>query len=153
MTTTFSGLSKQVVFHGRENKHDFVKNVPGNWWNLYDFGKTSLVSLYRFHCTCIMCMLFNSLWPSVNIWQHRSGSTLAQVMASCHMTPSHYLNQCLLVTKGVLWHSPKSTFTRVAHELITWGRRLPVLLPNLPGAYVFKVKPWIDKWITVMINW
>ena len=36
----------------------------------------------------------NSLWPSDAIWQHRSGSTLAQVMAFCLTAPSHYLNQC-----------------------------------------------------------
>ena len=35
----------------------------------------------------------NSLRPSDAIWRHRSGSTLAQVMASCLMAPSHYLNQ------------------------------------------------------------
>ena len=28
-TTRFHGLSRQVVFHDRENKHDFVKTVPG----------------------------------------------------------------------------------------------------------------------------
>ena len=30
------------------------------------------------------------VWPSDIIWQHRTGSTLAQVMASCLMTSSHY---------------------------------------------------------------
>ena len=34
----------------------------------------------------------NSLWPGDAIWRHRSGSTLAQVMACCLMAPSHYLN-------------------------------------------------------------
>ena len=36
----------------------------------------------------------NSLWPGDTIWRHRSGSTLAQVMACCLMAPSHCLNQC-----------------------------------------------------------
>ena len=31
----------------------------------------------------------NSLWPSDTIWRHRSGSTLAQVMACCLTAPSH----------------------------------------------------------------
>ena len=52
VTTKFCGLSRQVVFHDRENKHDFVKTAPGKWWNLCVFSKTSPVSLYRFHCTC-----------------------------------------------------------------------------------------------------
>ena len=47
----------------------------------------------------------NSLWPSDVTWQHRSGSWLAQVMACCLMATSHYLNQCWLITEGVLWHS------------------------------------------------
>ena len=34
---------------------------------------------------------FNALWPSDGIWRHRSGSTLAQVMACCPTAPSHYL--------------------------------------------------------------
>ena len=45
-------------------------------------------------------MLINSLWPSDTIWQQRSGSTLAQVMACCLAAPSHYLNQCWLMIKS-----------------------------------------------------
>ena len=37
---------------------------------------------------------FNSLWPSDVLWLHRSGSTLAQVMARYLTAPSHYLKQC-----------------------------------------------------------
>ena len=43
----------------------------------------------------------NSLWPSDAIWQQRSGSTLAQVMACCLTAPSHYLNQCWLIISKV----------------------------------------------------
>ena len=32
-TTKFYGLSRQVVFHDRENKHDFVKAVPDKLQN------------------------------------------------------------------------------------------------------------------------
>ena len=46
-----------------------------------------------------------SLRPSDAIWQHRSGSTLAQVMAFCLTAPSHYLNQCLLIISEVQWQS------------------------------------------------
>ena len=55
---------------------------------------------------------FNSLWPSDAIWQHRSGSTLAQVMARCLTAPSHHLNQCWLRTSMVRWHSYEGRFTR-----------------------------------------
>ena len=40
--------------------------------------------------------MINSLWPSDAIWWHSCGSALAEVMACCLMTPSHYLNQCWL---------------------------------------------------------
>ena len=45
-TTKFCGPSRQVVFHDRENKHDFVKNMPCKRWNLCVCTKTSLVSFY-----------------------------------------------------------------------------------------------------------
>ena len=54
----------------------------------------------------------NSLRPSDAIWGQRSGSTLAQLMACCLMAPSHYLNQCWLITSKVLWHSSEGNFIR-----------------------------------------
>ena len=35
------------------------------------------------------------------IWRHRYESTLAQVMACCLTAPSHYMNQCWFIIKGV----------------------------------------------------
>ena len=55
---------------------------------------------------------FNSLGPSDAIWRHKSGSTLAQVMACCLTAPSHYLNQCWLIISKVLWHSSEGNFIR-----------------------------------------
>ena len=55
---------------------------------------------------------FNSLWPNDAIWRHRSGSTLAQVMACCLTAPSHYLNQCWLITSKIQLHSSDGNFTR-----------------------------------------
>ena len=56
---------------------------------------------------------FNSLWSSDIRWQHRSGSSLAQIIACCLTAPSHYLNQCWLIINEVLCHSPKGSITRV----------------------------------------
>ena len=47
----------------------------------------------------------NSLRPSDAIWWHRSGSTLARVMACCLTAPSHYLNQCWLIISKIQLHS------------------------------------------------
>ena len=54
----------------------------------------------------------NSLGPSDAIWQHRSRSTLVQVMACCLMAPTHYLNQCWLIFSKVQWHSVEGNLTR-----------------------------------------
>ena len=60
----------------------------------------------------------NSLWPSDTIWQQKSGSTLAQVMAWCLTAPSHYLNQCWLIISEGLWHSPEGKFVKITLSLI-----------------------------------
>ena len=59
-------------------------------WNLYHNAHIS--------------MKINSLGPRDVIWWHKSGSTLAQVMACCQMAPSHYLNQCWLIITEVQWY-------------------------------------------------
>ena len=43
--------------------------------------------------------------------------TLAQVMACCWKAPSHYLNQCWLFIKGVMWNLPDNNLTRSAHDI------------------------------------
>ena len=53
-----------------------------------------------------------SLRPSDTICRHKSGSTLAQVMACCLKSPSHYLNQCWLIISKVLWHSSEDFIIR-----------------------------------------
>ena len=63
----------------------------------------------------------NSLGPSDAIWQQRSGSTLAQVMACCLTAPSHYLNQCWLIISKAEWHSSKGKFTRDNSAINHWN--------------------------------
>ena len=65
--------------------------------------------------------LFNSLWTSDTIWRHKSGSTLAQVMACCLTAPSHYLNQSWLVIGKVQWLSSECNFTRDALAISHWN--------------------------------
>ena len=56
----------------------------------------------------------NSLQPSDAMSQHKSGSTLAQVMACCLTAPSHYLNQCfhiinLTLGNKIHWYLKQNT--------------------------------------------
>ena len=60
--------------------------------------------------------LFNTSWPNDAIWQHRSVSTLAQVMACCWKAPIHYQNQCWLVISNVQWHSSEGNFWYLSHQ-------------------------------------
>ena len=61
--------------------------------------------------------MFNSLRPSDAIWRQWSWTTLAQVMACCLTAPSHYLNQCWLIIRGVLWHTSESSFAGIAQGI------------------------------------
>ena len=63
----------------------------------------------------------NSLWPSDAMWQHRSGSTLGQVMGWCLTVPSHYPTQCWLIISKVLQHSRKTNFTGSAQGIYSWN--------------------------------
>ena len=79
-----------------------------------------------------------SLWPSDTIWQHRSGSTLAQVMACCLMAPSHHLTQWWLLICEIFLHSPESNFTVCAQATIQYYKFensvFLRLLPHLRGV-------------------
>ena len=75
--------------------------IPGSWNNF-------------------LC-LFTSLWPSDPIWQHKSGSTLYQVMACCITAPSHYLNQCWLIINRDQLLSSKCNFTRDTSAINHWN--------------------------------
>ena len=72
----------------------------------------------------------HSLRPGDAIWRHRSGSTLARVMACCLTAPSHYLKQCWLIISKVLWHSFESNFIRDTSATIHWSQ-LENYLPKI----------------------
>ena len=78
--------------------------------------------------------MVNSLWPSDTILRHRSGSTLALVIACCLTAPSHYLNQCLPIMSKVLWLSPEGNIRgkcwrypsiKLVLKLGVWNSSLP----------------------------
>ena len=84
------------------------------WWYAIVIFEGGLASIG-------MTGLVNSLWPSDTIWRHKSGSTLAQVMACCLTAPSHYLNQCWLVINKVQWHPSESNFTWDTPAISHWN--------------------------------
>ena len=79
-----------------------------------------------------IAVVINSLLPSDAIWQQRSRSTLAQVMACCLMAPSHYMKQCLLIIKvfcGI--HLPVRAISQVLMNLTHWGRVTHICISKL----------------------
>ena len=93
-----------LIIHSGNNliniykKHTIQLKKKYTWWWLVIFS-------------CALVVI-NSLRPRDAIWQYRSGSTLAQVMAWCRTAPSHYLNQCWLIISKVLWCLCEDNFAR-----------------------------------------
>ena len=124
--------------------HFMVRHIYSTDPNFFCTGEKSENSLRPiWGCSAVIC--FNLLSPSDAVWQQRSGSTLAQVMACCLLAPGHYQNLCWLIISKVLWHSSegnsqeitqppftkhslKMTFLKLnwnppgANELTHWGR-------------------------------
>ena len=107
-----------------------------DWWQAITWtDDDKILSLYG----VIRPQWVNWSWPSDAKWQHRSGSTLAQVMAHFLMVPRHYLNQCSLIISEVLW--PSTEGNRVSQEILKISIldvNLKInnlsLLPHLPCA-------------------
>ena len=59
----------------------------------------------------------NTLWPNDAIWHSRTWPTLVQLMGSCRMASSCYLNQWWLIICDVLWHSPGGIFTGYTRDI------------------------------------
>ena len=90
-----------VVLHQVELPHK-LRTPCGHFWKTV-VPECGLIWNSMPICSCSFGFCagwaVNSLWPGDAIWWHRSGSTLAQVMACCLTAPSHYLNQC-----GLIYH-------------------------------------------------
>ena len=82
----------------------------------------------------------NSLWPSKAIWQHRTGSTLVQVMACCLLAPSHFLNQCWLIIDGAQQQSISGILMGSTQDINLWNKfenhtlKKKKILSHHPGA-------------------
>ena len=84
------------------------------WCSLYVSLNEALnkqSSGWQWDDSMLMCCHINSLGPSDAIWRHRSGKTLAQIIACCLTAPTHYLNQCCLIISEIQWQSPDDNFT------------------------------------------
>ena len=83
------------------------------WWNEFKIEMDKKLSVFL---ADDIQKEINSLWPRDPIWQHRSGSTWAPVVACCLLAPSHYLHHCWLITNEVFRHLPKDNFSGNTHD-------------------------------------
>ena len=88
-----------ISIHANDQPFGRKHTITGKWkWITQWVPKSSVVWLkytsYQQQLLIEMNWMSIYSWrPSDAIWQHRSVSTLAQVMACCLTAPSHYLNQ------------------------------------------------------------
>ena len=106
-----------MAWLGQTPSHNLNQCQPRSW------TPNGIISNPRFHCA-------KSLWPSVAIWWHRSGSTLVQVMAWCRQAPSHYLIRCWLFIIEALWHSVENNIITSA-QLLFGIKHVKVILLKL----------------------
>ena len=128
--TTQPWTAKKCIFWSKftdinEELVCFQNNVLGFhiWFQNFRFIYTNLHPKQEYIQVYVQNFItyINSLWPSDNIWRHKSGSILAQVIACCLTAPSHYLNQCWLIISNVKWHSSKGKFTRDTSAINHWN--------------------------------
>ena len=72
---------------------------------------------------------------------HRSGSTLAHVMACCLTAPSHYLNLCWLIISDILWHSSKGSFHKKCSRYEFENDQFKITATSLKGN---ELMLWLD---------
>ena len=78
--------------------------------------------------------------PSNARYKHIFGLTLAQVVACCLITPSHYLNQCWIHISDALVITFLFLLTVIAQATISYNRpeihssKITAISPYLPGA-------------------
>ena len=121
--------SWSVCIPENKNANDMVRRTKWSQscaWRTEFFFQTAwvtAVSPLLMHCRYQSCTPsiypFKSLWPSDTISRHRSGSTLAEVMARV-MAPSHYLNQYWFILSRVLWHLLEDSSTENNPEICHW---------------------------------
>ena len=89
------------------------------------------------------------------MWRHIPESTLAHVMTCCLTAPSHYLKQCWLIIKRVLWYCPFDIFflkcSRYKFVKSFWKIELikGKLLLQLPGANELNVCCYVSPCVIV----
>ena len=124
--------------HGMVSQLSYLYNMNlYTWedgWSLYWNGLEEPGHQYGLNNPSSDTRWANSLWLSHAIWQHRSGSTLAQVMAWCLMAPSHSLIPCWLPICCIHLSAISQPIPKLPFGLTSLKIILLNLQPHLPGS-------------------
>ena len=72
------------------------------------------------------------MWPSHTLWQHITGSILAQVKACCLAAPNHYLNQYwLIISKVQFMYNLGTILVNGSHLIFYYIYLITVLLVSI----------------------
>ena len=98
-----------MIFQSSMTFHDFSWKFYVSRFSRFSRPCGNPVACSNISGSCMHQRYLNSLWPGDAIWRHKTGSTLAQVMACCLMAPSP---QCWLIISKVQCHSSQCNVTR-----------------------------------------
>ena len=105
-----------------KNINIFIFSRPTTWYmKRFVVNRFLVLVESKWAMASVLGFALNSLRPSDAIRRHRSGSTLAQVMACCLTAPNHYLNQWWLIISKAQWHSADGSFTRDTSAISLWN--------------------------------
>ena len=112
----------QVDVHfSRHQKHLWLWRQY--WYVCMRGGKVLLFNFQLF-----AMILFKSMWSNSVLWQHKTESTLAEIMARFLAVPSHYLNWYWLISSAkasdvhlriISLEIPEPSITKTAWDLLT----------------------------------
>ena len=114
----YQGSDTWQLWRQYETELDKISNTIGNFRRFP--LRISCVLQFAMQTQTSLLIEVYSLRLSNTIWRHKSGSTLAPVMACCLTAPSHYLNKCWLIISKVQWHPSQSNFTKDTSAISHW---------------------------------
>ena len=150
-TSCVQGINHEIVCENQTFKiittsprGQCVKDLAGSYSLEHSIYEIIPVS----HHTLVY-YVFKSMWPSDATGRHRTGSTLAQVMACCLTAPSHYLNQCwLIISKAQCYSSEGNSMkgtSAIKHKIIAWKLLIKISFKSPSGQWV--------KFIICLLSW
>ena len=141
-------ISLKFVPKGSINNNPaLVQIMAWRWSGDKPLSEPMMVSLLT-HICITQPQWVNSLWAGDAMSWHKSRSTLAQIMACCLTSSSHYLNQCRPAISEALSRLPQSNSTLSAQANILHNEFendiIEIIVTAPRGQWVKYLSKWSD---------